>query len=75
MKSESVIIFSGLIMVFSGFLLFYFIENSSNLDNVVKYTKHAGIYVGLLGIGVTIAGILLQIMGREQPPIQEDVDI
>jgi hypothetical protein len=56
-------------------LLFYFIENSSNLDNVVKYTKHAGIYVGLLGIGVTIAGILLQIMGREQPPIQEDVDI
>jgi len=75
MKSESAIILSGIIMISSGFLLFYVMDNSLNLDNVVRYTKHAGIFVGLLGIGVTIAGILLRLTGRELPSIQENTDI
>jgi hypothetical protein len=75
MKSESAIILSGIIMISSGFLLFYVMGNSLNLDNVARYTKHAGIFVGLLGIGVTIAGILLRLTGRELPSIQENADI
>lgn len=75
MKSELVIILSGIIMVFSGFLLFYSMENSSNFDDISRYAKHGGIFLGLLGIGVTIAGILLRLMDREQPSIQENTDI
>jgi hypothetical protein len=74
MKIEFGIILSGIMMVFCGFLLFYSIENSSNLDDISRYTKHAGIFVGLIGIGVTIAGVLLQLMGQEQPPIEENID-
>jgi len=73
MKIELGIILSGIIMVFSGFLLFYSIENSSNLEDISRYTKHGGIFVGLLGIGVTIAGVLLQLMGQEHPPIEENI--
>lgn len=74
MKSESMIIVIGIIMVFSGFLLFYSIESVSNVDNFSRNIKHAGIFIGLLGIGVTIAGILLKLMGRDQPPIQKNMD-
>lgn len=68
MKSEFIIIISGIIMIVIGFLLYYSIENT-NLDLISRYTKHGGIFVGLIGIGVTIAGVLLHLMGREQPPI------
>jgi len=73
-KSESVIIISGVIMVISGFVLFYSIENSSNLDPISRYIKHSGIFVGLTGIGVTIAGLLLRLVSKEQPSIQENFD-
>lgn len=74
MKSELVIIISGIIMVFSGFTLFNYFENMSNLDPLSRYTQHGGMFVGLLGIGVTIAGILLRLMKREESPIQENFD-
>lgn len=74
MKGESVIIISGVIMVISGFVLFYLIENTSNLDTISRYIKHSGIFIGLIGIGVTIAGLLLRLMSKEQPPIQENFD-
>ncbi len=74
MKSETAITMSGIIMIFSGFIVYYSIENIHDLDSISLITKHAGIFVGLLGIGVTIAGILLRLMGREQVPIQEIID-
>ena len=74
MKSESVIMISGIIMVFSGFTLFNYFENMSNLDPLSRYTQHGGMFVGLLGIGVTIAGILLRLMRREESSIQENFD-
>jgi hypothetical protein len=73
MKIESIIILTGTIMGFIGFLLFYSIESLSNFDDISRYAKHAGIFVGLLGIGVTIAGVLLRLMGQEQPPIEENI--
>jgi hypothetical protein len=36
--------------------------------------KHAGTFTGLLGIGVSIAGYLLNLMNRRPPPIHEDYD-
>ena len=58
-------------MIATGFVLFYSIENTPNLDQSSQYAKHGGTFVGLMGIGVTIAGILLRLMGREQLPVQE----
>ena len=75
MKSESAIIMSGLIMFISGLVLFYSIQNESNIDQSLRYVKHAGTFVGLMGIGVVIAGILLRLMGRERPPIEENFDV
>ena len=73
MKSHSAIILSGVIMIGSGFLLFYSIENISNLDFISKYIKHSGIFTGLLGIGVTIAGLLLRLMDKEETKFQENI--
>lgn len=74
MKSESVIMISGIVMIFGGFILFNYFENMSNLDPLSRYTQHGGMFVGLIGIGVTIAGILLRLMRREESQIQENFD-
>jgi len=74
MKGELVMIITGIIMIFSGVVLFYSIENNHDLDQLLRQVKHGGTFVGLMGIGVTIAGILLRLMEREQVPIQEDFD-
>lgn len=75
MKSESVIILSGIFMIVSGLTLFYSIQNNADLDQLLRYAKHGGTFVGLMGIGVIMAGILLRLMEREEPPIQENFDI
>jgi NADH:ubiquinone oxidoreductase subunit 2 (subunit N) len=75
MKGESIIIITGLIMIIAGVVLFYSIQNNSDLDQLLRQVKHAGTFVGLMGIGVTIAGILLRLMEKEEVPIQEDFDV
>ena len=74
MKGESIMIMTGIIMFISGLVLFYSIQNNPNLDQLLRQVKHGGTFVGLMGIGVTMAGILLRLMEREQVPIQEDFD-
>jgi hypothetical protein len=74
MKGESVMILTGIIMIISGLVLFYSIENNHGLDQLLRQVKHGGTFVGLMGIGVMMAGILLRLMEREQVPIQEDFD-
>ena len=75
MKSESAIIMSGIIMFISGLTLFYSIQNDPDLDQLLRNAKHGGTFVGLMGIGVMLAGFLLRLMGREQPPIEENYDV
>ena len=62
-------------MIVSGFVLFYLIQNEPGLDQSLHYVKHGGTFVGLMGIGVMTAGILLRLMEREEIPIQEDSDV
>jgi hypothetical protein len=75
MKGESIIIMTGLIMIIAGVALFYSIQNNPDLGQLLRQVKHAGTYVGLMGIGVTMAGILLRLMEKEEVPIQEDFDV
>ncbi len=74
MKSESGIILCGIIMIIIGLSLFYSIQNDSDLDELFRQAKHGGTFVGLMGIGVMMAGILLYLMGREQPPTEENYE-
>ena len=59
-------------MFILGLILFYSIspENNVNLENI----KNTGTFVGLTGIGVTIAGILLFLINRNPQPINENYD-
>jgi hypothetical protein len=75
MKGESAIILTGIIMIISGLVLFYSIQNSADLDQFLRQVKHGGTFVGLMGIGVMMAGILLRLMEKEEVPIQEDFEV
>ena len=74
MKSGSAIIIAGAVMIVSGLITFYSIQNSPNLDSLFREIKHAGTFVGLMGIGVIMAGILLFLIDRNQPTLQEGYD-
>jgi hypothetical protein len=75
MKGESIIIMTGISMIIAGVVLFYSIQNNPDLDQLLRQVKHGGTFVGLMGIGVTVAGILLRLMEKEEDPIQEDFDV
>lgn len=74
MKSGTAIIVAGIVMVISGLILFYSVHSSPDLDPLLRSIKHAGTFVGLMGIGVTMAGILLYLINRNQPAVQENFD-
>ena len=65
----------GIIMIISGLVLFYSIPAGPGLDESLRSLKHGGTFVGLMGIGIVMAGILLQLIGREESPIQEDFGV
>ena len=75
MKGESIIIMTGISMIIAGVVLFYSIQNNPDLDQLLRQVKHGGTFVGLMGIGVTVAGILLRLIEKEEVPIPEDFDV
>ena len=62
----------GSSMFILGLILFYSIspENNVNLENI----KNIGTFVGLTGIGVAVAGILLFLINRNPQPINQNYD-
>lgn len=58
-------------MIIFGAILFYVLQTSPQIESSIKIIKHAGTFIGLLGIGVTVAGILLYLIYRAQPQIQD----
>ena len=56
-------VYSGIAMVVAG-LVFYSIPTESFLGIQLDVLRHAGTFVGLMGIGVFIAGVLLYLIGR-----------
>ena len=74
MKSGIAIIIAGGIMILSGLFLFYVVQITPQIEPFFRTIKHAGTFVGLLGMGVTLAGILLYLINRNQPQIQRDFD-
>lgn len=75
MKSETAIIIAGICMVVLGLVLFYSIHSSPYTDSILKTIKHGGTFVGLMGIGVTMAGILLYLINRNQQTLERGQDM
>ena len=62
----------GIGMFLMGLMLFYLIDPGEN-DNL-EFIKNMGTFVGLSGMGVTLAGILLYLISRNEQPIKENYD-
>ena len=73
MKMGMGIMIIGIIMFGTGLVLFYSIELGQK-DSLLRLVKNIGTFIGLSGIGVTMAGILLYLINRNEPPIEESFD-
>lgn len=60
-------------MFLAGLIMFYSIE-LGQIEPTLRLIKNIGTFVGLSGIGVGVAGILLYLISRNQQPIQENFE-
>jgi hypothetical protein len=74
MKSGFTVIIIGVVMFVAGLVMFYSIELGQT-DPALRLVKNIGTFIGLLGMGITLAGILLSLISKNQPPIQENSEI
>jgi len=74
MKIEMLVIIIGAIMFVAGLVMFYSIELGQT-DPVLRFIKNIGTFIGLSGMGVVLAGILLHLINKNEPPIKEYYDV
>ncbi len=74
MKVGMIAIIVGGIMFIAGLILFYSIELGQT-DPVLRLIKNIGTFIGLSGMGVVLAGILLYLINKNEPPIKEYYDV
>ena len=74
MKTGKSVIGIGIGMFTIGLIMYYSIAVGQT-DPVLRTIKNTGTFVGLAGIGVTLAGILLYLIARNEPTMTEDFDI
>jgi len=74
MKTGVPIIIIGISMFSVGLVLFYSIELGQT-DPVLRFIKNIGTFVGISGMGVTLAGILLYLINKNESAIKESFDI
>lgn len=73
MKMGIGLIISGGIMFVSGLIMYYSIELGQT-DTALRLIKNSGTFIGLSGIGVTLAGILLYLINRNEAPMEKQFD-
>jgi len=74
MKQGIIVAIIGIVMFAIGIVLFYSIELGQT-DSVLRIIKNTGTFVGLSGMGVTLAGVLLYLISKNEPPIKESFDV
>ena len=60
-------------MFILGLILFYLINPEGNKN--LEFIKNMGTFVGLSGMGVALAGVLLYLINRDEKPIKENYDV
>ena len=73
MKKGTPMIIIGISMFILGLMLFYIINPEENKN--MEFIKNMGTFIGLSGMGVTLAGILLYLLSKNEQPIKENYDI
>ena len=73
MRSGMPWVFIGCSMFILGLMLFYLISPQENKN--LEFIKNMGTFVGLTGMGVTLAGILLYLISKNEQPIKENYDV
>ena len=73
MKVGMLVAITGTIMFVVGLVFFYSIELGQT-DPVLRLIKNMGTFIGLSGMGVVLAGILLHLLNKSEPPIKENYD-
>ena len=73
MKTGMPWMLTGTSMFILGLVLFYVINPNENKD--LENIKNIGTFVGLSGMGVTLAGIVLRLISRNEQPIKENYDV
>ena len=73
MKTGNPWIIIGVGMFILGLVLFYLINPEENKN--LEFIKNMGTFVGLSGMGVTLAGVLLYLINRNEKPIKENYDV
>ena len=73
MKSGVPLAVIGTSMFIMGLILFYLIDPEENKN--LEFIKNIGTFVGLSGMGVTLAGILVYLLNKNEQPIKENYDI
>ena len=74
MKMGIMLIVTGCIMFVGGLIMFYSIE-LGQIDPSLRMIKNTGTFIGLSGMGVVLAGILLYVINRNELPMAEASDI
>jgi len=72
-KSGIPLLVIGISMFILGLLLFYLINPEENKN--LEIIKNTGTFVGLSGIGVTLAGILVYLLNKNEQPIKKNYDV
>jgi len=72
-KSGIPLVVIGIGMFILGLLLFYLINPEENKN--LEIIKNTGTFVGLSGMGVTLAGILVYLLNKNEQPIKENYDV
>lgn len=65
-KNSAATMIIGMIMFAAGLGMFYSIE-MGQFEPEYRLVKNTGIFVGLAGIGATMAGVLLMLFSRSEP--------
>jgi len=72
MKVGLLLTIIGISMFILGLILFYTINFDENKN--LEIIKNIGTFVGLTGIGVSVAGVLVYLINRNPQPIKENYD-
>ena len=70
MRTGKIIIIVGVCMFTAGLIMFYSIKLGET-DSGLRLVKNVGTFVGLIGMGATLGGIMLSLISRNEPPIKE----
>jgi hypothetical protein len=74
MRIGVIIMAIGISMFVFGLIMFYSVEIGQK-DQLLRFVKNAGTFIGLSGMGVTLAGILLHLINRNEPTVKESFDV